>query len=277
MTPARWIVLLVVSLWAPACADTLAVVQVPGGEITLLTEACGPPEGRIQRAIRRTGDQRVEGCWSVNARGNPVVIWSDGRVQEVAESRVRLAPKYAAMLDDQPALARVDAAGRSDAAGRASSPARGDVGGGSTATSPAAAASVDFPRASWCKGARFPHEKLICRDPELAAADLALAPLWRSYRDELKLTALQQGRVKSEYFRRLKVCGGSKPCIQREQATQARLYRRSQRQRKTAFGMGERICALQRLRSVGHERRAHGVDPIATVQRPDQGPHGSLP
>jgi hypothetical protein len=157
-------------------------------------------------------------------------MWGDGRVQEVAESRVRLAPKYAAMLDDQHAPGGTDAAGRSDTTGTTAAPPSGDAAEGAAA-SPAAAASVDFPRASWCKDARFPHEKLICRDHELAAADLALAPLWRSYRDELKLTAVQQGRVKSEYFRRLKVCGASKPCIQREQSAQAGFYRQSLSQR----------------------------------------------
>ncbi|WP_280151753.1 hypothetical protein [Piscinibacter sp. XHJ-5] len=231
MTSAPWIVLLAVLLCAPTWADTLAIVQVPRGEILLLTEACGTPESRIQRAVKRASGERMEGCWSVNARGNPVIMWGDGRVQEVAESRVRLAPKYAAMLDEQPALGGTGAAARSDTTGRTAAPPSGDAGGGSTAASPAATASVDFPRASWCKDARFPHEKLVCRDPELAAADLALAPLWRSYRDELKLTAVQQGRAKSEYFRRLKDCGASKPCIQREQAAQARFYRQSLPQR----------------------------------------------
>lgn len=191
----------------------------------LLTESCGTPDSRIQRAVGRTGDQRLEGCWSVNARGNPVVMWGDGRVLEVAESRVRLARKYAAMLnDDQP---QDDAVGRSEPTVGSRAPRKGVVGGEATDDSPGAAASGDFLRASWCKDASFPHERLVCRDPELAAADLALAPLWRAYRDELKLTSVQQGRVKSDYFRRLKACGASKVCIKREQATQARFYRES--------------------------------------------------
>jgi uncharacterized protein len=82
-----------------------------------------------------------------------------------------------------------------------------------------------FARAAWCKDAKQPHEQLICRDPELAASDLALAPLWQSYRTELKLNQVQQGRVKSEYFRRLKACGARKECIVREQAAQSRFYR----------------------------------------------------
>jgi len=219
--------LLALPLCAATWADTLATVKVPRGEISLLTEACGTPDSRIQQAVKRSGGERTAGCWSVNARGNPVIVWGDGRVQELAESRVRLAPKYAAMLDDEPAPGATHAAGRATTTRGTEAPTIADSGGGSAAVSPVGGASDDFPRPSWCKDARFPHEKLVCRDSELAAADLALAPLWRSYRDELKLTVVQQGRVKSEYFRRLKACGTSKPCIQRAQAAQASFYRQS--------------------------------------------------
>jgi hypothetical protein len=179
-------------------ADQLATYGAGGHDIALMTEPCGAKDGQIQRAVKRAKGRQLDGCWVVNARGNPVVMWSDGTVQELNESRVRLTPKYAAMLNDLDAPAVVEAE-------RASTP--------------------DFPRPVWCKDAAFPHERLVCRDQELAEADLALSPLWRSFRMEMQLNEVQQGRVKSDYFRRLKACGTQKACIAREQAAQMRLYR----------------------------------------------------
>jgi hypothetical protein len=180
-------------------ADQLATFSAREHNIELMTEPCGPKHGKIQRAVKRAAGQQLdEGCWAVNARGNPVVMWSDGTVQELSESRVKLTAKYAAMLNDMDAPA---ATGLQDAS------------------------TPDFPRPVWCQDARFPHERLVCADQELAQADLALSPLWRSYRIERRLNEVQQGRVKSDYFRRLKACGAKKACIAREQAAQMQLYR----------------------------------------------------
>lgn len=189
---ALWAIAWLLGIPSGARAETLARFDAGGDEILLMTEACGARGSKLQRAQKTAGGQRLAGCWAVNARGNPVAMWSDGEVQELDQARVRLAPKFAAMLED---------------------------------ADPPRAAPADFPRPAWCRDARFAHERLVCRDKELAAADLALAPLWRSYRTELKLNAVQQGRQKSDYFRRLKACGANKPCIAREQAAQMRLYR----------------------------------------------------
>jgi hypothetical protein len=174
-------------------ADRLATYRGGGSEIVLMTDACKADGGSAQRAYRRAGRSRLEGCWSTNEAGNPVVTWRNGRVQELNQSAVRLAPKYAAMLrdidspDDQPPARRA------------------------------------FARPAWCTQASHAHERLICRDAELSTADLKLAPLWRSYRAQL--SGLEQARTKSDYFRRLKSCGADKACIAGEQAAQSRVYR----------------------------------------------------
>lgn len=197
----RWsIVLLLVASCGTASADTLATVTASGNEIKLLTERCGAGDRRMQRAERQEAGTRLQGCWSVNTRSNPVILWSDGSVQEIAASRVRLAEKYAAMLEDEPV-----------------SPEQRNT------------VRADFPRATWCPRARFPHERLVCQDPALAAADLALATLWRAYRGDL--TAVQRAQAKRDYFRRLEACGANKSCIQREQATQGRVYREALEER----------------------------------------------
>ncbi|HEX6363935.1 MAG TPA: hypothetical protein VFZ93_13325 [Albitalea sp.] len=193
-----WAIALLLAAAADARADRLATYGAGADEVVLLNDACGTRGSRIQRATRQAGGRVLEGCWAVNGRGNPVVVWADGEVQELDESRIRLAPKYAAMLEDP------------------APPAGGER---------AAAAGEDFARPRWCKDASFPHERLICRDAELAAGDLALAPLWRAFKTEKRLSELEQAGHKSRFFRRLKACGAQKDCIAREQAERMRFYR----------------------------------------------------
>jgi uncharacterized protein len=81
----------------------------------------------------------------------------------------------------------------------------------------------DFARPAWCPDARFPHERLVCTDAELAERDLRLASLWRQYRNTLSRAA--EAWHKSDYFRQLKTCGADKSCIVREQENQMRRYR----------------------------------------------------
>jgi hypothetical protein len=196
--------ILLLAATGAARSDELASFTEGNVAIVLRTDPCGAADSEIQRAVKRVDDMRFDGCWTLNGRGNPVVLWNDGRVQELDESRLTLAPRYAALLKEFDALP--------PSAGRPAS-------------------TSGFSRAFWCKDASFPHERLICSDPELARADLALSPLWRSYRQEMRLDAAAEKRVKRDYFSRLKACGARKPCIAREQAAQERFYREALRAR----------------------------------------------
>jgi hypothetical protein len=187
-----------------ARADELATFSDSRTAITLRTELCGPRDSGIQRAVKRVNAMRFDGCWSMTRQGNPIVLWNDGTVQELDESRLVLTPRYLALLKElELQLPPQD---------QQSSPG-------------------DFRRAFWCKDASYAHERLICGDPDLAKADLALSPLWRAYRQEMQLDVAEERRVKRDYFRRLKACGAKKPCIAREQAAQERFYRKALRQR----------------------------------------------
>lgn len=186
-------------------ADELASYRGIGYDVVLMTEACDAKDGKTQRARKRRNGTELHGCWSVNAQGNPVVRWSDGQVDELSESRVRLAPRYAAMLNED---------GPPPAAARGSASAPGAW------------------RPEWCDRASFPHERLICEDDDLLASNRTLAGLWRSYSTQLKLTEVQLGRVRSDYFKRLRACGASKPCVSREQAAQIGFYRKALAQRR---------------------------------------------
>ena len=185
----------VLPAWSSAAL--LGVHASPRGEVRLHTEAC--PSGKGQRAVRKLpGSRTSEGCWQVDEDSNPVVVWRDGGKQVLDGNRVRLEPAFAALL--QP-----------PSPGREAASAR---------KAPATARSWDRPR--WCANARFPHERLVCADPSLSAADLALSPLWRRYQE--KLEPGTRAWVKRDYFLRLKACGARRDCVAREQDAQRRLY-----------------------------------------------------
>lgn len=81
----------------------------------------------------------------------------------------------------------------------------------------------EFSRPAWCPDARFPHERLVCADAELAGRDLRLASFWAPYRRTL--SRADEAWHKSDYFQRLKACGADKACIVNEQDAQLRRYR----------------------------------------------------
>lgn len=186
-----------------AHADLLASHKAGAETIGLDTEPCAARRpGWVMKQARKTApDIELAGCWWVNRRGNPVVRWDDGAVEELQAERLVLAPRY------QAALQRVDALESA-----ASHPASGAV-------------PPDFARPAWCRDAKQPHERLICRDPQLSAADLALAPLWRAFRTRMNLGDADLRYYKSSFYRRLKGCGGDRTCIANEQAVRTRLYR----------------------------------------------------
>lgn len=185
-----------VALLAALCACTAAHAETVGtfkdgrSVIRLGSEPCQGRTGGEKQAVATSGRSTRSGCWSVDDDGNPVVRWRNGQSQRLDGNRVQLPRKYAALLEDDPAAAPRDR----------------------------------FPRPSWCPRARFPHEKLVCRDRELAAQDLQLAPLWRDFKARHHLTAAQTAWHKSDFFGRLKACGANKACISKEQQAQRALY-----------------------------------------------------
>jgi hypothetical protein len=193
---------------AVAHADRLATHGSGEARIVLTDDICPQSQGSddLMRAYKPARGTAVAGCWMINQRGNPVISWNGGGVQELDAAQVRLEPEYAALLRDaDPAApaARVPPA------------------------PPRPATDPSFARPAWCKDARQPHERVICSDRDLAAADLQLGPLWRAYRDTLALGPLEQARQKSLFFHQLKACGADKPCLAARQADRIRLYQQA--------------------------------------------------
>ena len=169
-------------------AELLGTHPHRNGTVQLMTGLCRRHDASGgQRARQMAGGRERRGCWLVDTTGDPVVTWSDGSELVLVGNMVRLSPRIARLLEETPEAPRGSA------------------------------------RPSWCPQARFPHELLVCNDPELAARDLRLASLWRQYRRALSHGALTW--QKSDYLRRLKACGADKACIFGEQETQMRRFR----------------------------------------------------
>ena len=205
-----------------AHAELLGTHPHRNGTVYLMTDLCreeDPSAG--QRARQAVGGREHHGCWGVDRAGNPVVTWSDGSELELNGDKVRLSRRIAGLLEERatappprwPAASAPTARPRPEVP-RASAP---------EPPSRSAAPPRDFARPAWCPDARFPHERWVCSDAELADRDLRLASLWRPYRSTLSRAA--EAWHKSEYFRRLKACGADKACSVSEQETQMRRYR----------------------------------------------------
>ncbi|MED5620623.1 hypothetical protein [Ideonella sp. BN130291] len=189
-----------------ARADRLATHGSGEARIVLTDDICPQSQGsdELMQAYRPARGTAAAGCWMINQRGNPVISWNGGGVQELDAAQVRLEPEYAALLRD------VDTA----APAVRVAPARSRP-----------ATGTSFARPAWCKDARQPHERVICANRDLAAADLQLGPLWRAYRDTLALSPLEQARQKSMFFHQLKACGEDRACLAARQAERQRIYR----------------------------------------------------
>jgi hypothetical protein len=145
---------------------------------------------------------------------NPVVRWRDGSKEVLDGNHVRLEPRFAALLQ-LPRRERDPPATRNAEVNK----------------------SGTWDRPRWCAKARFPHERLVCADASLSAADLALAPLWRRYQAGLEPGI--RAWVKRDYFLRLKACGAQHVCVAREQEAQRRLYLEALEQRGTGASAPE--------------------------------------
>ena len=218
------LVLAVLGLMASGVrAELLGTHPHRNGTVYLMTDLCRHDDPSAGNRARQTvGGREHRGCWGVDRAGNPVVTWDDGSELELDGNKVKLSRRMAALLGEG-----VDASpprAPPEASARGARP-RAEMPRGAAAEPPSRSAlrPRDFARPAWCPDARFPHERLVCNDAELAERDLRLASVWRQYRSTLSRAA--EAWHKSDYFRRLKACGADKACIVREQETQIGRYR----------------------------------------------------
>lgn len=190
-----------------ARAELLGTHPHRHGTVHLMTDLCRDDDPSPGQRARQTVEGRERhGCWGVDRAGNPVVTWSDGSELMLDGNKVK-PPR-----------------GMAEASAPTAHPRDGvPLAAAAQPPSRSAAARRDFARPTWCPDARFPHERLVCIDAELADRDLHLASLWWPYRRTLSRAAAAWH--KRDYFLRLKACGADKACIVSEQELQMHRYR----------------------------------------------------
>lgn len=79
-----------------AIADVYAKFESGQDGIILMTNECpGDKTGQLKWAISKFGSNLREGCYVINVRGNPVVKWQDGVMQELDGSLFSIDPSQA--------------------------------------------------------------------------------------------------------------------------------------------------------------------------------------
>ena len=162
-----------------ARAELLGTHAHRNGTVHLLTDLCRKEDPSAGQSARQTvGGREHHGCWGVDRAGNPVVTWSDGTELELDGDKLRLSRRMAGLLEERAKELPTPTAPARAAAPRAAAP---------EPPLRSAGARRDFARPAWCPDARFPHERLVCTDAELAERGLRLASLWRPQQSAIKL------------------------------------------------------------------------------------------
>ena len=86
-------------------AEQFATYRANEYAVILMTDKCSGNKTGISRlAFKKPVGNVVDGCWWVNGRDNPMVVWTGGQIQELSASRVRLEPTYALALEERPIM-----------------------------------------------------------------------------------------------------------------------------------------------------------------------------
>lgn len=165
--------------------------------IVLMTDKCPSDKtGELKWAFSKSSGSLREGCYVINSRGNPVVSWGGGTIQELDAAMFRIDPKQAIIIQE----IHIDPSPETSAV------------------------SEYFKKPSWCKNARLPHEKEICSNALLSKNDLDINELYAEYKDLVDLTAEQLQQHKNQFFISLKSCKSSIECISNKQKLRVRYY-----------------------------------------------------
>ena len=150
-----------------AVAEVFATYEVGKDGITLMTQQCpGDASGTLRWAISKFGSRLKEGCYTINNRGNPVVKWDDGKIQELDGNLFQLDPSQAVVKKEIVVpLSR-------------------------TPEQSAKTASPSFD----CVKARSDAEKLICGDDQLSNLDNELSRIYK----EAKLKAVDAAAFRKQ-------------------------------------------------------------------------------
>lgn len=212
--------------------------------ILLLTEKC-PSTSELQVAVARVNGRVLEGCYVMNNRGNPVVKWSSGHIEELDGKYFQIKkttppPDVALLIKQEEQLNNQCRDGSGDL------PATMEACNQRETLLPKIAAKgwcwgkdgqfgyeknwskckqkLAFTKPTWCSNAKLPHEITICSDPQLSENEQRI--LWM-YSEYSKFNTNNQSSLKEHklfFVNKTSVCKTNKECIASAQLERINFY-----------------------------------------------------
>lgn len=229
-----------------AQADIYAQLGYAEGQdgILLLTEKC-PSTSELQFAVARVNNRVLEGCYVINNRGNPVVKWSNGRLEELDGhlfqfKKVTPPPEVAALMKQEEQLNNQCRGGSGDLPTTLAACDRrekllskiaekgwcwgkdGQFGYEKDWTKCEPQTTLTKP--AWCSNAKLPHELAICSDPQLSENERRILVMYGQY---AKLPPNNQASLKehkSFFLKKTSACKANKECIAAVQLERINFY-----------------------------------------------------
>lgn len=229
-----------------AQADIYAQLGYAEGQdgILLLTEKC-PSTSELQVAIARVNGRVLEGCYVINNRGNPIVKWSNGRLEELEGKffQIKMAtppPEVAALMKQEEQLNNQCRGGSGDLPATKEACNRretllsniaekgwcwgkdGQFGHEKNWSKCEPNAVLNKP--AWCSKAKLPHEVAVCSDKQLSENEQRILSMYAEY---AKMIAKDQASLKEHKFFFLKktsACKANKECIAAAQLERINFY-----------------------------------------------------
>lgn len=212
--------------------------------VLLLTEKC-PATSELQVAVARINGSVLEGCYVMNNRGNPVVKWSTGRVEELDSKIFNMKKSPSAevikLMRQEDQLNSQCRGGSGDApATMAACEKRENIlakiksqgwcwgTGGQfgyerdwTKCEPQAALA----KPAWCKNSKQPHEVAICSDRQLSRNENNILEMYSAYAKLLARNKSTLAEHKTYFLKKTSACKADKDCINKAQIERINFYK----------------------------------------------------
>ena len=212
--------------------------------VLLLTEKC-PASSELQVAVARINGAVLEGCYLMNNRGNPVIKWSTGRIEELDGTFFNLKKSPSAeviklMRQEEQLNSQCRGGSGNAPATMAACEKRenilakiktqgwcwgteGQYGYEQDWTK--CEPQADFAKPLWCKNSKQPHEVAICSDRQLSQNENNILEMYSAYTKFLLGNKTSLAEHKTYFFKKTSACKADKDCINKTQIERINFYK----------------------------------------------------
>jgi len=248
----RLVALICTSLAGAASADIYGQFGYTAGQdgVLLMTEKC-PATAELQLAVARFKGTVVMGCYAMNNRGNVIVKWESGQIEELDGNKFTFqltqpSTEVKVLMDRESALnskCRGQSGNFTDTMKVCEQrdqlivqiQAKGWCWGHEDQIGAErkwekckpkhSIAPAQFPKPAWCKNAKKPHEITTCANEELATTEHTILAMYAEYS---KLPSTDQTTLKdhkSAFQKKYSDCQTSIECVAATQAERINFYK----------------------------------------------------